>query len=174
MAYLSIQWALVSLQVPMNNNNYMSTSFLKKDSTWMMILFVHWLLSCLSGGFHNIWELWLKNVTYGGGERGGSNCVTKALWTPFVWSETMKISVVDCDLTYLKVLMLPQLLASLPLGRAWKTSHWTKAPPLFTHESWMKIFKLSLSLKGLMEEMMPTNERGEPAVSYKWTSWVWK
>jgi hypothetical protein len=32
---------------------------------------------------------------------------------------------------------------------------WMKFPPPFTHNSWMEFFKLSLSLKGHAEEMMP-------------------
>ena len=56
-----------------------------------------------------------------------------------------KILALDCDPTDMKTPILPQLLDSFPLGRAWKTS------------CLMKVFKLrSLLLKGFAEEMMPT------------------
>ena len=50
-------------------------------------------------------------------------------------------------------------------GRAWKTSWWMESPPPSTHESWMKFAKLSLSSKGLAEEMMPTGGRGQTPTS---------
>jgi hypothetical protein len=44
--------------------------------------------------------------------------------------------------------MLPQLLPSLPhSGRVWETSRSMKSPSPSTYEYWMKIFKLSPSLK---------------------------
>ena len=50
-----------------------------------------------------------------------SPLVTELMGTPPMWSQVRKISAVDCDLTYLKAPMLPQLVASLPLGWSLKS-----------------------------------------------------
>ena len=39
-----------------------------------------------------------------------------------------------------------------------KPSSWLESPPPFTHESRMNFFKLSPSLEGHIEEMMPTGQ----------------
>ena len=61
-------------------------------------------------GIRIIWPLLFLHFNW------ASPHVTEALWMPPVWSWARKISAVDYDLTYLKAPMLPQLLASLPLG----------------------------------------------------------
>ena len=44
-----------------------------------------------------------------------------------------------------------------PSCRGWKTSRWMKSPPPYTYKSRIKLkFKLNASLKGPVEEMMPT------------------
>ena len=70
-----------------------------------------------------------------------------------MWLGARKILVVHCDLIDLEDPMLPQLMASLPLGRAQKTPCGMKYPPPSTYKHWMKVFRLSPSLKGLTEGM---------------------
>ena len=56
--------------------------------------------------------------------------VIEVVGTSPEWLWARKISAVDYNLANLEVLMmLPQLLASLPLCRDWKTSCWIESPP---------------------------------------------
>ena len=109
-----------------------------------------WKLECVGPPNENLHEICILDKW----KRRSHNI--GALWTPPVRLRARKISAVYYDLTYPKATMLPQLLVSLPLRLSLKFSHWIKSPPPSTHESWMKIFKLSPSLKGLAEEIMPT------------------
>ena len=52
--------------------------------------------------------------------RGHANRVIQALWTPPVCSKARNIMAIHCDITDLKVPMLPQLMASLPLEQSLK------------------------------------------------------
>ena len=114
-----------------------------------------WKLECVGPPNENLHEICILDKW----KRRSHNI--GALWTPPVRLRARKISAVYYDLTYPKATMLPQLLVSLPLRLSLKFSHWIKSPPPSTHESWMKIFKLSPSLKGLAEEIMPTGGGGE-------------
>lgn len=103
------------------------------------------------------WGVWSCHVNKVLCMKGVWSCrITKALWTPPLRWRTRKISAVDCDVRDLKAPMMPQPLASLPLGKAWKSSHHMESPPPSTYDSRMKFFKLNPSLKGLHEEMVPT------------------
>ena len=63
----------------------------------------------------NTFKIWCTNMGRSLGR------VNEALWTPPFWLCARKISAVDCNVTNLKApLMLPQPLASLPLGQSLK------------------------------------------------------
>ena len=59
-----------------------------------------------------------------------------------------------------RLLCCPNFWLLFPLSRAWKIARWMKSPSPSTHKFWMEIFKLSPSLKKLVEEIMPTRGGG--------------
>ena len=83
----------------------------------------------------------------------GESHVTEAMWAPPMWSGARNISVGKSKGSY----VAPNSWLLFSSGRAWNTSSRMKSPPPSTHESWIKKkIKLSPSLKGIAEEMMPT------------------